>query len=62
MSSSLLGFDFVTSLLENFGFHNEYDDQNEKMFIIFWTNFCDSAHVEWLLGPFTKKAATVCHK
>ena len=38
------------SMLENFGFHNEY----EKVFIIFWTlqtNFCDSAHV----GPCSKK-------
>ena len=37
------------SILENFGFHNEYDDEYEKVFIIFWTlqtNFCDSAHVE----------------
>ena len=35
--------------LENFGFHNEYDGEHEKVFIIFWTlqaNFCDSAHVE----------------
>ena len=49
------------SILENFGFHNEYDDEYddeyEKVFIIFWTlqtNFCDSAHVEWLLGPCRK--------
>ena len=29
-----------------------------KVFIIFWplqTNFCDSAHVEWLLGPCSKR-------
>ena len=52
-------------ILENFGFHNEYDDEYEKLFIIFWTlqtNFCDSAHVEWLLGPCSKKVAAVCHK
>ena len=24
-------------ILENFGFHNEYSDEYEKMFIIFWT-------------------------
>ena len=33
------------SILENFGFHNKYDDEYEKVFIIFWTlqtNFCDS--------------------
>ena len=37
------------SILENFGFHNEYDGEYEKVFIIFWTlqtNFCDSTHVE----------------
>ena len=53
------------SILENFGFHNEYDDKYEKVFIIFWTlqaNFCNSAHVEWLLGPCSKKIAAVCHK
>ena len=53
------------SILENFGFHNEHDDEYEKVFIIFWTlqtNFYDSAHVEWLLGPCSKKVAAVCHK
>ena len=53
------------SILENFEFHNEYDDEYEKVFIIFWTlqtNFCDSAHVEWLLGPCSKKVAAACHK
>ena len=33
------------------------------MFIIFWTlqtNFCDSAHVEWLLGLCSKKVAAIC--
>ena len=52
------------SILENFGFH-EYDDENEKVFVIFWTlqtNFFDSAHGEWLLGPCRKKVAAVCHK
>ena len=46
------------SILENFEFHNEYDDEYEKVFIIFWTlqtNFCDFAHVEWLLGPYGEK-------
>ena len=36
------------SILENFGFHNEYDDEYEKVFNIVWTlrtSFCDSAHV-----------------
>ena len=53
------------SILENFGFHNKYDDEYEKAFIIFWTlqtKFCDSAHVEWLLGPCSKKVAAVYHK
>ena len=52
-------------ILENFGFHNKYDNEYEKVFIIFWTlqtNFCDSAHVEWLFGPCGKKVAAVCHK
>ena len=52
-------------ILENFGFHNEYDDEYEKVFIIVWalqTNFWDSAHVEWLLSPCSKKIAEVCHK
>ena len=35
--------------------HNEYDDEHQEVFIIFWTNFCDSAHVEWLLDPCSKK-------
>ena len=42
------------SISENFGFHNDYDDEYEEVFIIFWTlqtNFCDSARVKWLLGP-----------
>ena len=41
------------SILKDFGFH-EYDDEHEKVFITFCTlqnNFCDSVHVEWLLGP-----------
>ena len=45
-------------ILQNFGFHNEYDDEYEKVFIIFWTlqtNFCDSAHVELLLGLVARK-------
>ena len=40
------------TILENFRFHNKQDDEYEKEFIIFWTlqtNFCNSAHVEWLL-------------
>ena len=48
---------------ENFGFHNEYDDEYEKVFIIFWilqASFCNS--VEWLLGPCSKKVAEVYHK
>ena len=52
------------SILENFEF-NEYDDEYEKVFIIFWTlqiNFCNSTHVEWLLSPCSKKVAAVCHK
>ena len=52
------------SILENFEF-NEYDDEYKKVFIIFWTlqiNFCNSAHVEWLLSPCSKKVAAVCHK
>ena len=46
------------SVLDNFGFHNEYDNEYEKVFVIFWnlqTNFCDSAHVEWLLVLVAKK-------
>ena len=38
-----------TPPLENFRFHNEYDDEYEKVLIIFWTlqtNFCNSVHVE----------------
>ena len=57
--------DIAQSVLENFGFHNEYDDEYEKTFIIFWTlqtNFCDSAHVEWLLGPCGKKVVADCQK
>ena len=53
------------SILENFGFHNEYDGKYEKMFTIFWilqANFCDSTHFEWLLGFYSKKVAAVCHK
>ena len=53
------------SILENFGFHKGYDDEYEKVFAIFWTletNFSDSAHVEWLLGPCSKKVAAICHK
>ena len=53
------------SILENFGFHNEYDHEYEKVFTIFWTlqiNFWDPAHVEWLLGPCRKKVAAACHK
>ena len=52
------------SISENFGFY-EYDDEYEKVFIIFWTlqtNFCDFAHAECLLGPCSKKVAAVCHK
>ena len=48
----------VLHILESFGFYNEY----EKVFIIFWTlqtNFCDSAHVESLLGPCSKKVSAV---
>ena len=51
------------NVLENVGFHNEYDDEYEKVFIIFWilqANFCNS--VEWLLGPCSKKVAAVYHK
>ena len=53
------------SILQNFGFHNEYGEEYEKVFIMFWilqTNFCDSAHVEWLRGPCSKKVAGVFHK
>ena len=53
------------SISENFGFHNEYDEEYEKLFIIVWAlhiNFWDSAHVEWLLGPCCKKVAAGCHK
>ena len=56
----------VTTLtIDKFRFHNEYDDEYEKVFVIFWTlqtNFRDSVHVEWLLGPCNKKVAAVCHK
>ena len=53
------------SILENFGFYNKYNDEHEKVFIIFWTlqtNFCDSVHVEWLIDPCSKKVAAVCCK
>ena len=53
------------SISENFGFHSEYDNEYEKLFIIVWTlqtNFWDSAHVEWLLRPCSKKVDAVCHK
>ena len=57
--------DVAQSILENFGFHNKYDDEYEKVFITFWTlqtKFCNSVHVEWLLSPCSKKVAAVCHK
>ena len=50
------------SILENFGFHNEYDEEYEIVFIIVWTlqtNFWDSAHVEWLLGLVARKLMQV---
>ena len=50
---------------ENFEFHKEYDNEYEKVFMIFWTlqtDFCDSGHEEWLLGPCSKKVAAACHK
>ena len=56
---------FAQSTLENFGFHSEYDDEYEKVFITLWTlqtNFCDSAHVKLLLGPCSKKVVAACHK
>ena len=53
------------SQLENFRFHNKYNDEYEKVFIIFWTlqtNFCNFVHVEWFLGPCSKKVVAACHK
>ena len=52
-------------LSENFRFYNEYDDEYNKMFILFWTlqkYLYGSAHVERLVGPCSKKVAPISHK
>ena len=45
--------------LENFRFHNEHDDEYEKVFIPFWTLWtylCNSVLVDWLLGLAARKS------
>ena len=51
-------------ITENFRFHNEYEDEYEKMFILLWTlqtYLRKSALVERLLGPCSKNVAAICH-